>query len=271
MDISVIIPTFKPDDYIYECLCSLVAQKTDELIFEVIIVLNGCKWPYYNSLKKCIDSKLKNLNANLLHTDAPGVSNARNIALEQAKGQYITFIDDDDIVSENFLQGLFANANKNTVAASNVKTFTDDISICGDDYISRAFNRQCSRDELTALQMRKFLSSACAKLIPRNIIGNCRFDTNMIMAEDSIFMLEISRDIVSMRLASPDIIYYRRLRKSSASRRLLSRYEIIKNLAHGLRKCFSFIARRPFKYNHLVVYIKIMALVGSVAIRLTKR
>ena len=48
--ISVIIPTYKPEKYIYDCLKSLEEQTISKDFFEVIIVLNGDKQPYYDDI-----------------------------------------------------------------------------------------------------------------------------------------------------------------------------------------------------------------------------
>ena len=102
MKISVIIPTYKPGAYIWECLDSLRNQTLPKEDFELILVLNGCKDPYYSQIQEYIDKNLIGNNVNFIQTDTGGVSNARNIALDVAKGEYITFIDDDDYISASF-------------------------------------------------------------------------------------------------------------------------------------------------------------------------
>ena len=101
--ISVIIPTYKPDYYIWECLNSIVSQSLDKGNYEVFIILNGDKEPFFTE----IESYLKNNNLNnfhLIYTQEKGVSNARNIGLDRAKGDYICFVDDDDFLDKNYLE-----------------------------------------------------------------------------------------------------------------------------------------------------------------------
>ena len=94
--ISVIIPTYKPKAYLWECLDSIANQTISSQNYEVIIVLNGCTEPWAGELEKYISSNMSGLNVNFVNCEEGGVSNARNIALNLAKGEYITFIDDDD-------------------------------------------------------------------------------------------------------------------------------------------------------------------------------
>ena len=102
-EISVIVPTYKPDYYIWKCLNSIVSQSLDKGNYEVFIILNGDKEPFFTE----IESYLKNNNLNnfhLIYTQEKGVSNARNIGLDRAKGDYICFVDDDDFLDKNYLE-----------------------------------------------------------------------------------------------------------------------------------------------------------------------
>ena len=96
MDISVIIPTYKPQDYIWTCLDSLVNQTLSYDHFEVIIILNGCSEPWKSQIEDYIASNMSAMNVTFIQTDIPGVSNARNLGLDAIKGDYVFFIDDDD-------------------------------------------------------------------------------------------------------------------------------------------------------------------------------
>ena len=102
-EISVIVPTYKPDYYIWECLNSIAIQSLDKEKYEVLIVLNGDKEPFFTEIESYL--KKNNLNNfNLIYSQEKGVSNARNIGLDRAKGEYICFVDDDDFLDKNYLQ-----------------------------------------------------------------------------------------------------------------------------------------------------------------------
>ena len=102
-EISVIVPTYKPDYYIWECLNSIAIQSLDKEKYEVLIVLNGDKEPFFTEIESYL--KKNNLNNfNLIYSQEKGVSNARNIGLDRAKGDYICFVDDDDFLDKNYLE-----------------------------------------------------------------------------------------------------------------------------------------------------------------------
>ena len=123
--ISVIIPTYKPQSYIWECLESLVNQTFPRRHFEVILVLNGCTEPWKSQIEDYISKKMLGMNVNFIHTRQGGVSNARNIALDAAIGEYVTFIDDDDFVSEHYLEKLYAKASTDTISLCYPYAFND--------------------------------------------------------------------------------------------------------------------------------------------------
>lgn len=215
--VTVIIPTYRPQEYIEECLKSLDMQTLDKNQFEVLVILNGEKEPYYSEVNRLLSSF--SFNSRLLFSDVPGVSNARNIGLDNANGEYICFIDDDDFISPEYLNNLYLQIanNHNSIAVSNVKTFDDHSKQFGSDYISKAFDYYSTHHTNSIFKKRKFLSSSCCKLIPKSIIGSCRFNPAYKIGEDSLFMFSISKSIEHIELASGATIYYRRLRSRSAS------------------------------------------------------
>ncbi len=217
--ISVIIPTFKPDNYLLDCLMSLNSQTLDKSLYEVIIVLNGEKEPYTSSIKDWISNM--SFFSKFLYSEQKGVSNARNLGIEKAAGKYIAFIDDDDYVSPQYLHSLFECIESNpdgTIVCSDVRTF-DSNKVIGTDYISHAYSKATNDyKKNTLLNCRSFMSSSCCKLIPISVIDKGRFDSGVRLGEDSLFMALISSRIKKITTSSIDAIYYRRLRTGSASR-----------------------------------------------------
>ena len=89
MKISVIIPTYRPQSYIWKCLDSLRNQSFQSEHFEIVIILNGCNEPFSTDIKKYLDKYFANYNVSFFQLDQPGVSNARNFAIKQSIGEYI--------------------------------------------------------------------------------------------------------------------------------------------------------------------------------------
>lgn len=85
MKISVIVPTYKPQAYLWECLDSIYNQTFPKTEYELILVLNGCNEPYNAQIKDWL-AKHSDLQVQYIQTDEAGVSNARNMALDVARG-----------------------------------------------------------------------------------------------------------------------------------------------------------------------------------------
>src|SRR5690606_25070912 len=132
VDLSIIIPTYKTGEYFKETIDSIRFQDFSGYDIEVIVVLNGEKEPYLNLLKD-----IKNdFSFKLIYTSLKGVSNARNIAITEAKGKYLLFLDDDDLLSEKYISTILSNAkNEDTVYVSNMLCFKDGVNEYYKDYV----------------------------------------------------------------------------------------------------------------------------------------
>lgn len=240
MKVSVIIPTYKPQDYFWECLDSLVSQSFSNNDFEVIIVLNGCSEPWKSNIKYYINTKMSGMNIKFIQTDVAGVSNARNIGLDLAKGQYICFIDDDDFVSSKYIEYLYKEASTDTVAICYPYAFNDgELEMQLSYPMTHVFERNCTKVCSLSSEVRRFFSGPCMKLISKDIIGTRRFDLHFKNGEDSIFMFLISDRIKYCKFTSNDAVYYRRFRLNSAvtSYRpfktvLLNSYNMMREYSH---------------------------------------
>jgi len=95
-DVSIIIPVYNTDDYIDECMQSIIDQNYDFERIEVILINDGSK---DNSLEVCQKYSDKYDNVILINQENSGVSKARNEGIKKATGKYLMFLDSDDYVS----------------------------------------------------------------------------------------------------------------------------------------------------------------------------
>ncbi len=122
VEISVIIPVYNGAEKMADTLDSIYNQTFKN--FELILVNDGSTdniIEIVNNYKK--NNSIKNME--LITTLNKGVSNARNIGIEKAKGRYIMFLDSDDLFKENMLQEMYNTLNKND----------SDVCIAGFEYV----------------------------------------------------------------------------------------------------------------------------------------
>ena len=109
IEVSVIIPVYKPESFLWECLSTLDRQTLDHSRFEVLLILNGPREPYMSQIEDFLKEH-PSLLCRLIYSEKNAVSLARNIGMDEAEGEYICFLDGDDLVTDNYLQALLAIA-----------------------------------------------------------------------------------------------------------------------------------------------------------------
>lgn len=257
--ISIIIPTYRPGEYVFECLNSIKNQTLGFDLFEVIMVLNGDREPYEDELLDFIENEMNSCNISLICVEEEGVSNARNIGIDHSIGEYITFIDDDDYISPSYLADMYKIANKGVMPISYLKAFIDESEVLVANYITSTFDRHYKTYNPNIFQLRSYFSTSCCKLIDISIIGNRRFNTKYKNSEDSLFMALISDKIGNLEMTSKEAIYYRRIRENSASTRIKGPRE---NVVNNLRLVVEYIKiyfKNPFGYNFWFIMSRVFA------------
>ena len=105
--ISVIIPVYNSEKYLRKCIDSVLAQSYTN--FELILVNDGST---DGSGKICDEYAEKDERVRVFHKDNGGVSDARNRGIENARGEWIAFVDSDDWVNNNYLKELFDDSEE---------------------------------------------------------------------------------------------------------------------------------------------------------------
>lgn len=254
--IAVLIPTFKPGFYLEECLRCFDSQTLSKEYFHVYIALNGPAAGFDEYVKTLIENC--NFRISYYYISEPGVSNARNFLIENSESEYVTFVDDDDLVSENYLEMLLAASSERFIGISNVRNFENERSHPTANYIGECFE-SLSCTETSLFRTRKYYSSPCAKLICRSIILNNRFKVGLAIGEDSLFMAQISNNVSGTVKADGDATYFVRQRVGSVTRRKFGKFGEFKRVCYLLFVYFKMLL--SFKYNVVFILTRMAATV----------
>lgn len=255
MNVSVIIPSYKPGNYLLECLDSLARQTLDLASFEILVVLNGPKQPYFDKISLYI-GRYKNIQ--FFYTEIAGVSNARNIGIQNSCGEYICFVDDDDVVSNTYLEELLKCANVDTISMSNIYTFKNDIHELRENFfVCNKLKNKRAYENVPFFLCRSFLAFPVAKMIHRQIIGEHRFNPQFKNGEDALFITSLTDNFSHIKFASDSAIYYVRERTGSASRKRLDKKELIKDSFNLIKAYISVYLSNPSKYSLLLFLSRI--------------
>ncbi|MCR4661096.1 MAG: glycosyltransferase family 2 protein [Clostridia bacterium] len=114
--VSIIVPVYNVEKYLDECLASILKQSFNE--FEIILIDDGSTDKTVNI---CDDYEKKYENIRVFHQNNKGVAACRNFGISLAKGSFISFVDGDDFIDQNYIKILY----------NTIKNIEDcDMSIC---------------------------------------------------------------------------------------------------------------------------------------------
>jgi teichuronic acid biosynthesis glycosyltransferase TuaG len=182
--VSIIMPARNVEKYIGDAVRSVLKQSYD--LWELIIIENDSSDHTYEAAAQFHDDRIK-----LLQTNTPGLSHARNIGLHEARGQFICFLDADDLLPPNSLRSritlLMENAEVDFVDGY-VEVYNYDLSTLR--YTWRPSFRGNPHREMALLNPRCF--SGITWMIRKSAIGEIQFDTTWTHLEDRLFFITIA-------------------------------------------------------------------------------
>ena len=203
--ISVIVPVYNTEQYLPRCIDSILAQAFVD--FELLLIDDGSK---DNSGKICDEYAAKNSRIRVFHKENGGVSSARNIGLDNAQGEWITFVDSDDYVKPIYLDGLIEYTKKENVdlvVSFSISLFKDKIGV------SYYNGKSISREDFDLLFTEfdfAWRTSPWGKLYKLDIIKQhyLAFKTNMPIGEDLVFLYEYLTNTNAIHINGEANYYY---------------------------------------------------------------
>lgn len=188
---SVIVPVYNVEDYLPQCIDSVVGQDFKE--FELILVDDGSS---DNSGVICDKYKNQNDKVKVIHKENGGASTARNIGLKNAIGEYIIFIDSDDYLLDNsFLSKLFQRISlyNEDVILYGCKTLLESGKLITSrgKYSINIINKHNKKETLNYLQQSyKFPGAAWIMAVRKSIIKDTTFPVG-VTGEDYYWVIKM--------------------------------------------------------------------------------
>lgn len=219
--ISIIIPIYNVEQYLSQCIESIITQTYTD--FEVLLINDGST---DKSGEICDNYALKDSRIHVFHKKNGGVSSARNVGIEHATGEWINFIDSDDWISADYFEKLMQDTEIADLTFWGFTLHNPDGSqteykpkeqyACGKDKIEStlAYLKQNQ-------QQLEYLGYTFNKLFKTSIIKekNIRFIENLSIREDEIFTLSYASHINSVKVKSSLSYNYRILHSSLTHRK----------------------------------------------------
>lgn len=237
--VSIIVPIYNVEQYIQECVESLINQTYYDL--EIILINDGST---DSSGELCDEFSEKDNRIRVVHQKNAGAANAKNKGLDMAIGEYITFIDSDDVVEVNWIQMMVQEMEsedveiveckmdlllKNRVEA--VNDYYDDKKIfTSEEYLAQYLNRWTS-------------SLFWNKLFKRELTKNIRFKKERRCIDDEFYTYKVISNAKKISRID-DVLYHYRQRKSSVVRTKSNQFQITDDALEVLIERYEWIKAR---------------------------
>ena len=222
--ISIIVPIFNNEKYLNKCIDSLLDQSYQNI--EIILVNDGSM---DKSPKICDEYAKKDKRIRVIHKKNTGVSDSRNVGIENSKGIWITFVDSDDWVETNYCEYLHNIAVKNNSDMS-LTFFPNKVkenNIPKNNIVDKivTFNRV---EAIKTMLYYKIVISSWNKMYKSNIIknNNLKFNNNINFGEGFEFVISYFINCNRIVIGKEKIYNYRVDNENSVmtkiSKRLIS-------------------------------------------------
>ena len=253
--ITVIVPVYNVEHYLDKCLDSVIKQTYKNI--EIIVVNDGST---DNSGEICQEYAQKDNRIVYIEKENGGLSDARNAGLDQMTGSYVTFVDSDDWIEQDYVETLYQKITEYQadIAIGNYYSFDEERSvflfhILGDSYYEKAHDNVSIFENLYENQeMRSFaLISAWGKLYKARLFEQLRFDIGKL-GEDGYLNQKVyllSEKVIYLNKG----LYAYRIRKGSLSRIWTEKW--MHALVDAMSECITLLANMGYPLEkHLAIY-----------------
>lgn len=221
--VSVIVPVYNVEKYLRGCVDSILAQTYDN--FEVILVDDGSP---DGSGKICDEYVEKYDRVKVIHKKNGGLSDARNVGIDNASGEYVTFVDSDDMISKDMISELMLPIKADVdveVACCYFENFNDG------DFVE--FNKidediDCSIISYSELIKKNIWVISCAKVYKKSLFDSLKFPVGRLH-EDEFTTYKLCYAAKKIAWTDDKFYFYRRQRDGSITNK-----KTIKNFQDAL-------------------------------------
>lgn len=207
---SIIIPVYNVEKYLRECLNSVLQQTYTR--WELILVDDGSTDA---SSDICDEYAAKDTRITVIHKLNEGVSVARNVGIEKAKGDYISFIDSDDWVESYYLESVLPYSEFDLVFFPFRKIFSNGFTVTFSLKSLQVYGNKNIWDSISTLKKNgtgiNFYGYTVVKVFKRSIVDkyHIRFVEGLRISEDEVFTLDYCMYVNSLIILPLCLYNYR--------------------------------------------------------------
>lgn len=204
--VSIIIPVYNQEKYLAETLQSVINQTYSN--WECILVNDGS---VDNSIAIINDYLAQDQRFHFINSENKGVSNARNLALKQVNGDFILFLDGDDLIHPEKIQIALSNFEENTnlsIVFTTTNYFQD--SIENILYPMKIDENLLNFTDLLLYWNEKIILPIHSAIIKKSVFEGIEFNTNLTAQEDWLVWLRLFQKNPKVIVLDTVLSYYRK-------------------------------------------------------------
>ena len=249
--VSVIVPVYNVELYLKECVDSIINQSFDNI--EIILVDDGST---DNSSNICDEYSKIDERVKVIHKSNGGLSSARNVGINEAKGKYIMFVDSDDVISKTMIM-----EHVEVIKKYNYKIVASMFAYSLNKLESGGNYKVIERDKTDVLNSifkeREISTSACGKIYDGSLWDGIRFPEGLIY-EDYATIYKVVMKCDRIGFINKPYYYYRYNRDSitgqTFSDKKMDYYKVTSLIKEELsetkwNRCISSINNRTTRYS----------------------
>ncbi len=236
--ISVIVPVYNVEKYLPECIESILAQTFTD--FELLLIDDGSP---DNSRKICDKYAAQDCRIRVFHKPNGGVSSSRNLGLDNANGEWITFVDADDSLQIDALETFskffygydmirFSMGLVNNPEKSDINYIEIDENDTKEEYTAKVVSRNA-------------ILGICGGIYKKSIFedNNIRFDPNLINGEDWIVQFKCLIHSNTIKVINKPLYLYTKYNETSCTN--FFRFEVHYSALQALEEIKNVIKNHP--------------------------
>jgi len=261
--ISIIVPVYNVEQYLERCVESILKQTMTN--FELILINDGSS---DNSGQVCDELSRKDTRIRVLHIPNGGVSNARNLGIQSSRGEWISFIDSDDFVTEDYLETLLQPVETDETIGFSIGKLhhiQNGVVTALPETSSEVnvWDTEQTLKELLTTEKTSFFP--VAKLFRKSLIQDHQFNTKYHLAEDALFLTELLIQSKCNTVFVDKPIYFYDHREGSATtsvnRHVFDTIEVYKQIIAQVSQAFPNLKYELINrecWSYITVYDKII-------------
>lgn len=202
MKVSILIPVYNVEQYLPQCLDSIIHQTYHNL--QIVLIDDGSKDRSWDVMQKYA---VRDKRIEIYQQENQGVAVTRNNLLEKIRGDYVLFIDSDDWIELDMVDFLIKKVIETKADVVTCAAVVNDTKVNTDDFEEETWSQETVILEF--LKHVRINGSLCNKLVKSSLLHKVSFHCGISYGEDALFCWQLLQKTKSLHLTNKQLYHYR--------------------------------------------------------------